>query len=323
MHFTFYIIKIKKCILSTKQIITVITKIQRKEKYNTIIIRGYKMNVFYLISIILGVAFQNIIKKPYTEKTSGKGVYFFSLLTSLAAMLFFIITSRGFEWNEKLLLYAVLFALSYATTTVSGVIAVTCGSLSITSLIISYSPMIPTMYGLIFLKDPIGGGSLPGLALLIISLFLMNQKKTASPITFKWIICVFLAFAGNGMCSVFQNMQQDAFDGAYKNEFMILSLAIVVVILSIFVITKERKEIKAINVAGLSALSCGIANGIVNLFVMILSNTMPISLMFSMISAGGIIITYLFSRFFYKEKLTKKQFVGFVIGIVSVVFLNL
>ena len=53
------------------------------------------------------------------------------------------------------------------------------------------------------------------------------------------------------------------------------------------------------------ALAFGAANGAVNLFVMILSNIMPVSLMFPLISAGGIIITYLISKFIYKENLTK------------------
>lgn len=282
------------------------------------------MSVLYLVSIILGLAFQNIIRKLYTQKTSGKGVYFFGFLTSLAAMLFFIIISDGFAWNAGLLVYALFFALSYAASAVAGVAAVAHGPLSITSLITSYSLMVPTFYGLIFLKDPISFGLFPGLLLLAISLFLINKKSADSTITLKWVIYVFIGFAGNGMCSVVQKMQQIAFNGAYKNEFMIVSLAIVVVILGMFVIKKERKEIKSVATAGwYTALPCGIANGMVNLFVMILSGIMPISLMFPMISAGGIVITYLFSRFIYKEKLTKTQFVGFVIGIASVIFLNI
>ena len=282
------------------------------------------MTVFYLISIILGVSFQSIAKKAFTKKTLGKDVFFFSFLTSLAAMVFFLVTSKGLQWNTGLILYAVLFALSYVVSTVSGVYAITYGPLSLTSLIGSYSLMIPTFYGLIFLKDPVSFGLIPGLILLVISLFLINQKNVNAPITLKWGIFIFVAFVGNGMCSVFQKMQQVKFDGAYKNEFMILSLAIVVLLLSIFVIKKERKGIKSVTVSGWSlGLACGIANGIVNLFVMILSGIMSISLMFPMISAGGIIITYLVSRFVYKEKLTRVQFVGFVIGIASVVFLNI
>lgn len=282
------------------------------------------MEYFYLISIILGCAFQNIIKKPYTQKTSGKGVCFFSLLSSLAAMMFFVIISNGFEWNKGLILYSVGFALSYVVFTVFSLAAVVYGSLSLTTLILSYSLMLPTIYGLIFLDEPIGLGFFSGLILLIISLFLINQKNTDISFTAKWIICVFLAFVGNGMCSVVQKAQQMAFNGDYKNEFMILALMIVVLLLSVVVFVKERKEIKRFAASGWHmALGAGIANGVVNLFVMILSGIMPVSLMFPLVSAGGIVVTYIVSRFFYKEKLTRKQFVGFVLGIISVVFFNI
>ena len=239
-------------------------------------------------------------------------------------MLFFIVLSNGFEWNKGLFVYSVFFALSYIAGTVFSLSAVAYGSLSITTLIISYSLMLPTIYGLIFLNDTVGPGLFPGLMLLIVSLFFINKKSGETQITTKWIVSVFLAFIGNGMCSVVQKAQQVAFNGEYKNEFMILALAIVTFLLSVFVIIKEGKDIKNFAAAGwYMAIGSGIANGIVNLFVMILSGTMPVSLMFPMISAGGIVITYIVSRFFYKEKLTKKQFAGFVFGIISVVFLNI
>lgn len=283
------------------------------------------MSVILLISIILGVAFQNVAKKPYTLKAEGKGAYFFCLLTSLAAMLFFIITSGGFEWNSGLLIYAFFFAVSYATTTVFGFEAIACGPLSLSSLVISYSLMLPALYGLVFLKDPISIGFIPGLVLLVISLFLINQKNEKAPITFKWVIFVILAFLGNGICSIVQNMQQVKFEGAYKNEFMIVALAMVSLILCFFVFIKERKDIKAVaKFAYIPAIACGLVNGAVNLFVMMLSNgMMAVSLMFPLISAGGIIITYVVSRFIYKETLTKLQFIGFVIGIASIVLLNI
>lgn len=282
------------------------------------------MNALLLISIILGVSFQNVARKPFSQRASGKGVYFFCLMTSLAAMIFFVVTSGGFEWNTGLIFYAALFALAYTVANIFGLEAVACGPLSITSLITSYSLMIPTVYGLVFLKDHVGVGLFPGLALLAISLFLLNQKNVNMPVTVKWIVFVFLAFIGNGMCTVVQKMQQIKFNGAFKNEFMILSLAISSVALCFFVFIKERNDLRAVAKIGwFPALACGLANGMVNLFVMILSNRMPVSLMFPMISAGGIIITYLVSRFFYKEKLTKTQFAGFIIGIVSAVLLNI
>lgn len=282
------------------------------------------MAFLYLVSTILGVSVQNITKKMFTQKNGGKGVYFFGLMSSFAAMMFFVVTSSGFEWDSGLILYAVLFAVSYAAATVFGVAAVAYGSLSITSLIVSYSLMIPTVYGLVVLKDPVSVGLFPGIALLLISLFLVNHKDSSSPVNAKWIVCVCLAFAGNGLCSLFQKLQQVEFNGGFKNEFMILSLAIVVILLGITVFATEKKDVKTTFKSGwYIALAFGAANGAVNLFVMILSNIMPVSLMFPLISAGGIIITYLISKFIYKENLTKKQFIGFLIGVASVIFLNI
>ena len=280
------------------------------------------LNTIYLLAIILGISGQNIIKKPYTQKTNGSGVYFFNTLLSVAALLFFVVTSSKLNFNLSYVPYSIAFAVSYAVSSVFTVLAIAYGSLSLGSLFISYSLMIPTFYGII-IGDPIGKGFIPGIILLIISLFLTNKRNEEAKISLKWIICVSISFVGNGMCAVTQKMQQIASGGAYKNEFMIVALAIVAVIMLTLSILKERTQIKFYAKTGWhGALICGLLNGMVNLFVMILSGRMPVSLMFPLISAGGLIVTYLASRFCYKEKLTTVQFVGFLFGLAAVVFLN-
>lgn len=282
------------------------------------------LNIVYLSSIILGISAQNIFKRQYTDKTNGKGAYLFSALISLFAMLFFVVTSKGFQFEINVLPYALAFGFAYAIGTLFATLSVSCGSLSLTSLFISYSLLLPTFYGLIFLKDPVSIGLIPGIILLVISLILTNKPDKKSKISFKWIIFVALAFIGNGMCSTVQKIQQVKFDGAYKNEFMIVAIAFVAISLFIFAIFKEKGEIKIYAKSGwFLALLSGLINGMVNLFVMILSGRIPVSLMFPLISAGGIIITYFVSKFYYKEKLSKMQFIGFLIGIASVVFLNI
>ena len=126
------------------------------------------------------------------------------------------------------------------------------------------------------------------------------------------------------MCTVVQKMQQIASKGSYKNEFMIVALAIVTVVMLLMSVLTEKKQIKQYAKVGWHwAIICGILNGMVNLFVMVLSGKMSVSLMFPLISAGGLIVTYIVSKFFYKEKLTKMQFVGFLFGLAAVVFLNI
>lgn len=283
------------------------------------------MSVIYLIIIILGCSFQNVTKKAFAQKTGGKGAILFALITSSAAALFFAVTSRGFTWNAEVIPYSIFFALFYSLAVIFSTYAVSCGSLSFTALIVSYSLLIPTLYGLIFLHEPIGGGFIPGLLLLMLSLFLINGKDRGnSPITFRWVIYVFLAFIGNGVCSVAQKMQQTAFSGAYKNEFMIIALLIVVLILIPLSLKASRGNTKKIAKAGwYLAVICGTLNGLVNLLVMVLSNIIPVSLMFPLMSAGGIILTFFLSRYMYKEQFTKRQLVGFVTGILSIICLNI
>ena len=281
------------------------------------------MAAFYLMSIILGISFQDVVKKSFIQKTSGKGLYFFGFLSSLAAMAFFLFTADNFRWNSGLILYSALFALSYISAATFNLYAITVGPLSLTALVISYSLILPTVYGLIFLNDPINFGMICGIILLIISLFLINKKEKNSKVNLKWLIFATLAFIGNGMSSIIQKMQQTTFNGEYKNEFMILALAVVSIIFGAFVIKTERKDVKNYAKAGWHrAMISGIANGMVNLFVMILSGIMPLSVMFPLISSGGIIITYIVSKFFYKERLTKTQFIGFLIGLVSIILLS-
>lgn len=72
-----------------------------------------------------------------------------------------------------------------------------------------------------------------------------------------------------------------------------------------------------------SALPNGLANGAVNLFVVLLAARLPASLMFPIISAGGVALTFLASRTVYRERLSPCQLAGFAAGILSVIVLSL
>ena len=105
---------------------------------------------------------------------------------------------------------------------------------------------------------------------------------------------------------------------------MILAYLISVVVLLVMAATTEGKKFaKDIKAGWLFWLACGLGNGVVNYLVLILSGEMPASVMFPLISAGGILATFLVSLFLYKEKLSKYQNIGLILGIISVIFLNI
>lgn len=284
------------------------------------------MNYFLLILVTLGVSIQQICKKAYNKKTGG-GAFTFSTATSLIALLFFIGTSKGeFNFPPELLWYSISFAVCFCLAAVCSFLAISTGSLSLTSLFTQYSLLIPTVYGLLFLGESASAFLLLGIVLLLISVIFVNfeSKGEKKQITLKWLVLVFLAFVGNGSCSAIQKVQQINFNGLYKNELMIVALSIVTLSLFIISLLAERKSITFnIKKGCMLFLIAGLANGLVNFLVLVLSSKMPASVMFPVISAGGIVTTALVSIFVYKERLSKYQTIGLILGTISIIALNL
>jgi multidrug transporter EmrE-like cation transporter len=195
--------------------------------------------------------------------------------------------------------------------------------------------LIPTFWGIIFDNDPTSVWLYIGLVLLAASLVFINLKDKPKEnggqggdgdvkITLKWAIFAIIALVTNGACSTIQPAQSRIFEGKYDSIFMIIALAAVFVALSILVLVKERKEILPSLKSGAPLMVvCGLANGLVNLFVMLASPIVPNSVFFPLISAGGIVLTWIISVTLYKEKLSMRQNIGLVLGIISIVFLNL
>lgn len=295
------------------------------------------MSALYLLIIIFGISVQGVFKKSYSLKTGNLGVFTFTTVTVMTACIFFMVKA-GFKFNfdAEILPYAIAFAAAYCAASIFGFLAILHGPLSLTSLATSYSLLIPTFWGILFEGDETSVWLYLGIALLAASLVFINLKdkkpaeangeseSSGAKITLKWVIFAMTALVTNGVCSTVQPAQTEKFGGKYDAVFMVIALAMVSLFLLVFILFKERGEIiPSVKCGAHLMVLCGIANGLVNLFVMIASAVIPNSVMFPLISAGGIVLTWLISVFLYKEKLSVKQNIGLVLGIISIVFLNL
>ena len=271
------------------------------------------------------MALQSVSRKSYQKKTQGKGSCIFNVIACLTAAVFFWVSGGfKFDMNPAVIPYSIGFAATYGTTVYCGFLALMYGPLSLTSLISSYSLMVPTIYGLIFLGDPTSPYLFIGLGFLAASLLFIALKKEEKQISARWVVLVTLSLFGNGICSTVLSVQQINFEGAYKNEFMIMALILLVIFLSLVTYKEEKGEVKDSLKIGIGWMVLwGVLNGSTNLFVMMLATRVPASLMYPLISGFGLILSWLMSRFLYKEKLTSLQNLGFVFGILAVIFLNL
>lgn len=282
------------------------------------------MNILSLLLIILGISVQHIAKKAYSRVSAG--VFSFSAVSALTAATIFIATADGLHFNTGTIIYSVLFAVTFSLGTVCSFMAIRTGPLSLSSLITQSSLVIPAIYGLIFLNEPFKITMTFGIILLLISIFLINMKgrDENTNISFRWAVFTFLSFLGNGVCSVVQKVHQIASGGHYKSELMIIAYAITAVLLICFAWFTEKGDIvQNIKKGFLYSLVCGLANGVVNFFVLMLATRMAASVMFPVISAGGIVTTSLIAMSVYREKLALNQKLALILGIAAILVLNL
>lgn len=288
--------------------------------------------IFLVITVVLCAA-QNVFIKQYNVKTQKPDSLLFGAASVLFALLFFVADlgiEYGFKFNftPEILPYSIGFAVTYSMAILGAIYAIQFGSLAVSALISSYSLLIPTFYGVFFLGEKL---SYTGFALLCVSIFLINKKDESSTVRFtlKWVIALAASFLGNGLCSTVQKMQQLAFfeaDYNFKNEFMIIALVISCVILfSVWFISPggRKPEKTTLKNTFLFGFPRGIANGIVNLFMIILAGKLSATILYPTVSAGGIVLGFFIALFWYKERLSKTQLAGYGLGVVSVILLNL
>lgn len=283
------------------------------------------MFVLLLSLTVFGGLVQLIAKKAYSKKIKG-GAFIHSALSMFFSLIVFVIISGGkLNFVAQLIPYSVLFAILFSSAFIGSFLALSVGPISLTGLISSYSLLVPTIYGILFLNEPTSILLYIGIFLVAVSLFLVNREKKGSEkkISFKWGIFMLIAFVGNGGGSIVQKVQQLKFNGQYKNEFMVIALLISFVVVFLFALVFEKENLlKKITTGAHWYIINGVANGLVNLFVMMLA-VWPASIVFPVISAGGILLTSSVGIFVYKEKMTAPQIVGIILGTVSIVLLNM
>ncbi|MBQ2135703.1 MAG: hypothetical protein II201_02330 [Clostridia bacterium] len=283
------------------------------------------MNIILVGLCVITLTVQSVFKKLF-DGNCKSGQLTFSALVSLFALLVFLIISKSADFTYAVIPYSVLFALCYALTTVKSIFALGCGSLAITSLIFSYSLIIPTFYGIIFWKEKIGLLQSVGILALLISLFLVRGEadKEKRGISAKWLIFVIISFFTNGFCSVIQRQQQIEFSGKYDTCFMIYALAFAVIILGAASVIFERKTVKqALKKGFILSSVCGISNGLTNLLVLICVAAIPASLFYPILSGGQLILVFLISVILFKEKFLKRQLFGLFSGFIVILLMNI
>lgn len=279
--------------------------------------------ILYVLSV-LASTMQSALGKSLG---AGDDKNTFNLAKMLAAAVIFTFAAAvNFTFHFPTLCYGTAYGAFLFVSMLCGLAALTSGPMAITSMLVSFSLIIPTLYGIIVLKEKVTVLGALGLVLICISFALINLKPDSETrISSKWLAFTVATMMSNGMCSVIQKMHQSAYVGLYRSEFMMFaSLSSLALFLCVFVVSRIGKSnLPQRPIVYIKGFMAGITNGGANFLSLYLAATQPAAVLFPILSVCTSIASLTAGRVIFKEKLRKLQLVGFAVGIVSLVLVKL
>ncbi len=278
------------------------------------------MNILLLSVSMLSVLVQDIVFNIAGKEKlkSGGSVYAFNCIMFAVCTLVFTALSIG----SGVSLYSVIMGIIFGIT---GVFMYSCrikafaeGPMHITALIITASMIIPALSGVFLYGEKLSVMKVLSMALLI-SFIALGAKsgENGKKVNLKWIIACVVSFFAQGAIGVMQKIHQSS---VHKDElFPFLACSFAVSFIYSAFAAKKGETQKFDKATVIFALVCGVCTFTMNYLNLKLSGIIPSQIFFPVVNGGPVILTSLCSVIIFKEKLTVRQTVGMVGGLLSLI----
>lgn len=226
-------------------------------------------------------------------------------------------------WFPLSLVTGFWFILSYVLMTVSS----QQSGVTITSLSSKLSVVIPTLFGVIILKEQLGTIPAIGIVLALVALILVVGKEqnhdTKSKFSFLTILLPVSIFFCTGIGDVLMKITETANTAQDMTPMIafIYSVSFVfgVVLVAIDLIRKKSKWQWKNAVGG---IVLGVTNFFSTFFVYHAMRVFDNVVLFPIYNIGVVCLTALMGLLLFKEKLTWKNYLGLAIAIIAVILIT-
>ena len=271
---------------------------------------------------------ESVVVRTYARR-HGSGGFIMNAITTLFASLFFLATDKGGFYLPPALLPLVLInALLLGAGFYFTFDAFQCGPYGLTRLFSGFTLVITVVYGIIAFKEPATVLTFLGIAMILAAMALINYQKggdgAQKGFSLKWLLCVTVSLVANGGIAILTRVQQIRFENACSNEFQFVSFGIAFVLLAIIGLIADRDKLGYVLKAGsLYGIATGILNGAKNFVTLIIYLYLPFSIISPLQNGFGMVATFVVALLCYKEKYSKKQLLGVILGTAAIILLAL
>ncbi len=278
----------------------------------------YLLLTISMLSMVVQNSLFNSAGKNFIKDSSDR-FYYNSLLYFVSFLIFVILALR-----DSFSFYSIILGLVFGIVTLLSsyykLVALAKGPMHITSLITSSSMIIPAMSGALFFGENFSVGKAFAILLLIFFIYVSLKKDENSIFQKGWGAAIVPAFVLQGLIGILQKIHQTS---VYKNELLLfLATAFFVSFLFSGVMSKRTgKKFQFSKKEYFYAIVCGVCTFVMNYINLKLSGLIPTQLFFPLVNGSSIILIALVSVFVFKELVTKRQIVGFIGGLMSLVLI--
>lgn len=298
--------------------------------------------LLFLITLLCAVVCSNykaLFIRKHVRYNSGLyllngGISLFGAVVLLAVGGFNLMLSGYSLW------LGIVFGVFTMANAVLGEAAIKTGPFGYSTVIINLSTGITALSGALFWDETLSATKIIGLILMLACFFLAvdtsdSKDKKAS---IQWfIICIFALITCAGI-GLLQKIHQTS---EYKDELIqFLFVAFVISFVFSFVIyfLLKRKEKTFLENSDVTVkinlrkiliplavvfIVCGVCVALNNVFNLFLSGVVDSSVFFPIVNGVPLLSNLIISFVIFKEKLSVKQIVGLIIGIIAIICLFL
>ena len=285
------------------------------------------MHLFIIILLCILATAKVTLQSRFGKKilsTKWDGIIFNAVVFFTATILFCSdIPDASIEtwiFASAFALFTVIFQLTYTN-------ALSLGNVSLTVMVVNLSMIFPVLTSVIIYHEHLTPARIIGILLTIASFILCVDAKADVTLSRSWFFLTLAAALANGSIGITQKIFGASAFHNEKKAFVACSYLIAFLItLTLYMIAhikgKNATAYKKIPTY-LFATSVGVILAIFQWLNTYAISIMDGSFLFPIYSGGSIIFSTLVGVLFFNDKLTSKQKISIILGIVAVIIMNL
>lgn len=254
----------------------------------------------------------------------NSGIYLVAAVLSFLSM--YPNFGAVFQVSGFSFIWAFLFAAFLLFTQITEIKAMALGSVSMTLLIFSGGFLLPIGYGYFCLGESVSLLRCCGIVLMIISMSFIIRPRKEGEVSWRWVCMSLLAMVGSGSVAITQKFHQSTVHADELQSFVTLGLLFASLFSFIVARIKQPRGQKppALTLRDIEFVAIsGLCIGALNMLNLFLAGKLPAAVQFPVYNIGSMLLTAMFSLFVLKERYTRSQKLGFVLGCISILLLGL